>query len=105
MLSLGVALLAGLALAGCGRRGPLELPPGAPPESAAKSAAIEDRVLGDQTHPGTVPNPNTGIAQTTAQKQTVAGKGPVGTTAEGEVPRPINAPPQAKTGFFLDPLL
>jgi predicted small lipoprotein YifL len=105
-LSLAVALLALLALAGCGRKGPLELPPGAPPESAAQSAAIESRVLGNEDHPGVIQPPNSGNVPTPAQKQAAAAAAKVATpAAEGVVPRPINAPPQAKTGFFLDPLL
>ncbi len=96
--SLAVALFAALALAGCGRRGPLELPPGAPPQPAAQSAAAENRVLGNQDYPGLIQSPNNKVAQSAAQKQTDI-------FSEGQVPRPINAPPQPKTGFFLDPLL
>ncbi len=84
--SLAIALLAVLALAGCGRRGPLELPPGAPPQPAAQTAATRNSVLGNQ------------VARTPGQKQSDI-------FSEGTVPRPINAAPQPKTGFFLDPLL
>ena len=84
--SLAIALLAVLALAGCGRRGPLELPPGAPAQPAAQAASTPNSVPGNQ------------VARTPGQKQSDI-------FSEGTVPRPINAPPQPKTGFFLDPLL
>ena len=96
--SLAIALTAALALAGCGRRGPLELPPGAPAQPAAQSAGAENRVLGNQDNPGLIQSPNNRVARTTGQKQTDI-------FSEGQVPRPINAPPQPKTGFLLDPLL
>ncbi|MCO5132535.1 MAG: lipoprotein [Xanthobacteraceae bacterium] len=40
-----------LALAGCGRKGPLELPPNAPPQAAAKQEAAPSQ-------PGSVFNPS-----------------------------------------------
>ena len=95
--SLAIALLAVLALAGCGRRGPLELPPGAPAQPAAQTAATQNRVLG-QDNPSLVQSLDNAVARTPGQKQTDI-------FSEGTVPRPINAPPQPKTGFVLDPLL
>lgn len=88
--------LAALALAGCGRRGPLELPPGAP---AVQSNAASNRVVDDQSPPGLIQSPNRVIERTAAEKLQVF--------QEGKVPRPINAPPAPKEGkpFVLDPLL
>jgi predicted small lipoprotein YifL len=37
-----IVLAAALALAGCGRKGPLELPPNTPPEAAAAAQANAD---------------------------------------------------------------
>lgn len=91
-----IALMAALALAGCGRRGPLELPPGAPPQTAAQNAAAQDRVLGNEDNPGGVQNPNRKVADTPKETDIFS---------EKSVPRPINAAPQPKTGFILDPLL
>ena len=98
---LGIVVLAALALAGCGRRGPLELPPGAPQAAASPSSqAAQDRVLDDPGPPGVIQSPNVHLERTAAQKQQDV-------FSEGQVPRPINAPPQPKTGqgFVLDPLL
>lgn len=95
-----LALVATLALAGCGRRGPLELPPGAPGAPAnAATAEQQTRVLNDQDTPGLIQDPNTVYEQSAAAKQQIFKEQPA--------PRPINAPPAAKTGsgFVLDPLL
>ena len=96
--SFAIALIAALALAGCGRRGPLELPPGAPVQPSGQNAAAQDRVLDNEDNPGLVQNPNKKFAAAPVLK-------PTDIISEGQVPRPINAPPQPKTGFFLDPLL
>lgn len=40
-LSIFVGLVAALALAGCGRRGPLEPPPGSPPEPRATQQPVK----------------------------------------------------------------
>ena len=92
---LAFACLAALALAGCGRRGPLELPPGAP----AQAASAQRPPLYDPAPPGLIQSPNRVIERTPEEKQQVF--------SEGNVPRPINAPPAPKTGksFVLDPLL
>ncbi len=97
---LGLALVAVLAVAGCGRRGPLELPPGAPPQTKASPSggAAQDRVLNDDDTPGLIQSPNRVIERSAAAKQQVFQEEPA--------PRPINAPPVRSTnGFFLDPLL
>ena len=98
---LGIVLLAALALAGCGRRGPVELPPGAPQAVGGPSAqASQERLQNNDDNPGLIQSPNRVIERTAAQKQQDV-------FSEGQVPRPINAPPEPKTGkgFVLDPLL
>ena len=99
---LAMGLLA-LPLGGCGRRGPLELPAGAPSgQTPAAAEAQQDRVLNDGDTPGLIQSPNQ-VLDTTPEAQTrqLAAK------ASSPVnPRPINAPPVEKRGtFFLDPLL
>ena len=99
---LAVGLLV-LPLGGCGRRGPLELPAGAPSgQTPAAAEAQQDRVLNDGDAPGLVQSRDQVIESTQAtQAQQLA------TRASGPVaPRPINGPPGEKRGtFFLDPLL
>ena len=98
---LGIVVLAALALAGCGRRGPLELPAGAPTQAKASPSSLnaQDRVLNNQDTPGLIQSPNKLIERTAAQKQQDV-------FSEGQVPHPINAPPvKPANGFFLDPLL
>jgi predicted small lipoprotein YifL len=80
----GIAGIAVLALAGCGRNGPLELPPGpAVPTSAVSQAPL--------TQPDGSPTP--GSPQDTAMK--------TGFDAQG---RPV-ATAGPKRSFILDPLL
>ena len=98
-----IVLAAVLAVGGCGRRGPLELPPGAPnTQSPAAAEAQQARVLNDEDNPGLIQSPNQVIEASPEAKQqqlTQRSTSPV-------VPRPINAPPVAKRStFFLDPLL
>jgi predicted small lipoprotein YifL len=69
---------AALALAGCGRKGPLELPPNTPPEAAAAAQANADH---EPAPKATVFDPS------------------YGTDA------PPTAPKGAKKPFVLDPLL
>jgi predicted small lipoprotein YifL len=79
-----VAVLAGLlALAGCGREGPLELPPGPAPATPAATSQLRS--------PDGTPAP--GSPQDTAMKN--------GFDAQGN---PVAAPGQ-KRPFILDPLL
>ena len=99
---LAMGLLA-LPLGGCGRRGPLELPAGAPSgQTPAAAEAQQDRVLNDGDLPGLIQSPNQVIETTPAadaQRLSAKASTPV-------APRPINAPPVEKRGtFFLDPLL
>ena len=100
--NLGIVLFAALALASCGRRGPLELPPGAPAgrRPARRPRPRRRACRTTRTTPGLIQSPNRVIERTAAQKQQDV-------FSEGQVPRPINAPPEPKTGkgFFLDPLL
>lgn len=92
-LRLGV-VVAVLVLAGCGRRGPLELPPGAPQSQLNAAAASQN----EQDTPGLVQTPNRAYEQPAAAKRQVFKEEPA--------PRPINAPPPARSGgFLLDPLL
>jgi len=78
-----VALVAALSLSGCGREGPLELPPGPAPGSPPQSSQL--------TLPDGSPAP--GSAQDTAQKN--------GFDTQGN---PVAAAGQ-KRSFILDPLL
>ena len=80
---LALAGIALLALAGCGRNGPLELPPG--PATATPTASTQ------LTQPDGTPIP--GSAQDTAMK--------TGFDAQG---RPVAAQGEKKS-FILDPLL
>ena len=90
-------------LGGCGRRGPLELPAGAPSsQTPAAAEAQQDRVLNDGAIPGLVQSPNQ-VFDTTqaAEAQQLSTR-----TSRPVAPRPINGPPVDKRGtFFLDPLL
>ena len=92
-----------LAITGCGRRGPLELPAGAPNTQApAVAEAQQARVLNNEDQPGLLQSPNQVIDTSPEAKQqqlTQRSTSPV-------VPRPINAPPvEKRSTFFLDPLL
>ena len=84
----------------CGRRGPLELPAGAPPTQALAAAdqTKQTIALQNQDTPGLLQSPNQFYDQPAAVKQQVFVAGPA--------PRAINAPPVAKPSkFLLDPLL
>ena len=92
-----------LAIAGCGRRGPLEVPPGAPNiQSPAAAEAQQARVLSDEDNPGLLQSPDQVIEASPEAKQqqlTQRATSPV-------APRPINGPPvEKRSTFFLDPLL
>ena len=94
------ASVAALALAGCGRRGPLELPASAPPTQAQAAADQTNQTIALQNKdtPGLLQSPNQVYEQSAAAKQQVFVAGPA--------PRAINAPPVDKpTKFLLDPLL
>ena len=99
---LAMGLLA-LPLGGCGRRGPLELPAGAPSgQTPAAAESQQDRVLNDGAAPGLIQSPNQ-VLETTApaQAQQLSAK-----ASSPVAPRAINAAPVTKRGtFFLDPLL
>lgn len=105
-LRLGILAAALLALAACGRKGPLELPPGAPATAqtaapaqvqAATEQAPVDPAAPLNENPGLLQPPNKFVdvpADAKMQRQ-VAAK-----------PKPINAPPApSEKPFLLDPLI
>ena len=87
-----------LALAGCGRKGPLEPPPGLPQTQATPATqAAQTRALQDQDTPGLIQSPDVVYEESAIAKLNSATKNPA---------RPINAPPVAQPStFFLDPLV
>ena len=97
------ALIAGalaLLLAGCGRKGPLEPPPGVPQANVSPAAlqAQQNRVLQDTDTPGLIQPPNYVYERSAIAKLNSATAAPP--------PRPINAPPAAQPStFILDPLV
>ena len=70
------------------------------PWAAPSAQASQERLQNNDDNPGLIQSPNRVIERTAAQKQQDV-------FSEGQVPRPINAPPEPKTGkgFVLDPLL
>lgn len=97
-IGLVAVLLAVMALAGCGRKGPLELPPNAPTTlSPAETAAQENRVQPLTDDPGLIQPPNKVTERPASEKLQQAVQNPS---------RPINGP-ERQTGkrFILDPLL
>jgi predicted small lipoprotein YifL len=94
-LRLAIAALVALSLAGCGRKGPLELPASNAPTPPLD--ALENRILPQQDSPGLIQPPNRYAEQ------------PVGTKLDQAAQKsahPINAPAAPATKpFFLDPLL
>ena len=84
-MRLAIITVAGLALAGCGRKGPLDLPPGAAQQIAAERAAAT--------------NPPPELPPSSASSQAGALFGP-----QGEEAAPV-APRGRKKAFVLDPLL
>ena len=92
---LGACALAML-LAGCGRKGALEAPPGTPQTNL--SAVQQERVLQDTDTPGLLQSPNQVYERSAVAKLNSASSTPP--------PRPINAPAAAQPStFFLDPLV
>jgi predicted small lipoprotein YifL len=93
-------LLASTALGGCGRRGPLELPPGAPSQPAAENTTtLADKqaaAFNESAPPGVLQSPNQ-VVQVDKTSAQLAAQPPA---------RAINAPPVSKPStFLLDPLL
>ena len=90
--------LASLALAGCGRKGPLEPPPGVPQtQTPAQAEASQARALQNLDDPGLLQSPNIVYEQSAIAKLNSTSKNPA---------RPINAPPVAQPStFVLDPLV
>lgn len=93
---LGVlALIVAAALGGCGRKGPLELPPTVPETQTPGAAAAQtNRVSPIVDDPGLMQPPGTYYKQERS-------------AATQNLPGPINAPAPPKPGrpFILDPLL
>lgn len=97
--SAAVACVAALALAGCGRKGPLEPPLNAPQtQTPAAAQAEQTRVLQNTDNPGLIQSPNVVYEESAIAKLNSATKSPP--------KRPINAPPVATPNtFILDPLV
>lgn len=94
-----VCLVAAVALSGCGRKGPLEPPPGVPQPQVTTpaQAARQTTLLQNQDNPGLIQSPNRvyEIPANDKLKQEVA-----------KAPQPINEPaPPRPRSFILDPLL
>ncbi len=96
---LAAALLASATLGGCGRRGPLELPPGAPTPVVQNTDVLADRqaaALNENAPPGILQSPDQVVQINRSSAELAAAK----------PERAINAPQVTKTGsFLLDPLL
>ncbi len=97
-------------LAGCGRKGPLEPPPGVPVTSAPGSAPGGGSLVGNASNlsqggfqdangdPGLIQSPDYVYERSAIAKLNAATSTPA--------PRPINAPPARQPStFFLDPLV
>lgn len=103
-LRLGIVAAALLALAACGRKGPLELPPGAP--AAQTAAPAQAQAAAEQpVDPAAPLNENPGLLQPPNKFVDV----PTDTKMQRQVaakPKPINAPPApSEKPFLLDPLI
>lgn len=91
----GILALLALAFAGCGRKGPLELPSATAPTPALDAA--EQRILPTTDSPGLIQPPTKFVDKPTSEKLDQAARNPS---------KPINAPgPDTGKPFFLDPLL
>ena len=90
--------MAALALAGCGRKGPLEPPPGLPQtQTPTQAQAAQTSALQNLDDPGLLQSPDIVYEQSAIAKLNSATKNPA---------RPINAPPVAQPStFVLDPLV
>lgn len=97
-LPLVAALACAAALAGCGRKGALEPPPGLPQARLPAPTEAQARgPLSDMDTPGLIQSPNIVYEESAIAKLNSAVKNPA---------RPINAPPEpARGGFLLDPLV
>jgi predicted small lipoprotein YifL len=96
---LGLIVLLSATLAGCGRKGPLELPPNAAatPPAQPTSAPVVSRVSPAEDNPGLIQPPTKYVDQPASEKLDQAARKPAPA---------INAPPAAATkAFILDPLL
>ncbi len=93
-----VAVIGASALAGCGRKGPLEPPPGVPQtQTPAQAQTAQTSALQTLDDPGLLQSPNIVYEQSAIANLNSATKNPA---------RPINAAPTAQPStFFLDPLV
>ena len=94
-----LVLVVAAGLGSCGRRGPLELPPGSPPSTLRDQTTGEQtRILEDRDQPGLIQSRDQYYEKSAAAKQEVLKQLPA--------PPPINRPPETrKSTFLLDPLL
>ena len=92
------ALVAASALAGCGRKGPLEPPPGLPQtQTPTQAQTAQASALQNLDDPGLLQSPDIVYEQSAIAKLNSATRNPA---------RPINAPPVAQPStFVLDPLV
>ena len=93
--------LVALALAGCGKKGPLEPPPFSPQaqvrQNPAAAEAAQTRILDDRDAPGLIQPPDTIYQQPAIAQLNSSVRNPA---------RPINAPPlNQPSTFILDPLV
>jgi predicted small lipoprotein YifL len=89
--ALGAAVSLTLGLAGCGRKGPLDLPPSSTPSPQASSNLTQPSFGPSSMMPGAQPPPQ----QTAGQP----------TNAYDSNGRPIYQPPPKNKSFILDPVL
>jgi predicted small lipoprotein YifL len=89
-VALGAAVSLALGLAGCGRKGPLDLPPSDTPSPQANNTNLTQPAFGASSLlPG-------------SQPQTSGGPAPNAYDSQG---RPIYQPPPKNKSFILDPIL
>ena len=87
--ALGAAVSLALGLAGCGRKGPLDLPPGDMPSPQANASNLTQPAFG----PSSI---------TPGSQQQTSGSAPNAVDAQG---RPIYQPAPKNKSFILDPIL
>jgi len=88
-LAVGAAVALALGLAGCGRKGPLDMPPGDTPAPQANSNLTQPAFGSSALMPG-------------SSQQPPSGQAPNAYDAHGN---PIYQPPPKNKSFILDPVL